>query len=621
MRVWVGRSCAWLAFLASVCWLSTAGESAGQATAQRAQPTPSATVTLFGSATPRMRAVGARRAAELGVVFRSSRAGEIIGIRFFKGPGNHGRHSGTLWSSSGRKLAKAAFTGETASGWQSVRFATPVAIKAGTTYIASYHSSRGRFARMGSGFRTRKVSGPLIAIGSRYAYGPRTRVPNRSDRRAVYYVDVIFAPASDAALVSPPTATPIPSPTATPTATLSATPTVIPTATPTATPEGGLPPLGQPSCVTGAVNVTTASAVASNLTSGNNVCITADVGDVSLDSGAWTSSAVEYLGTAGSGRIGILFLNGVVGLNIRVRANDIGLYDSQDITVEQSRLGGDGPTSRVGAEALDLRDVLDGCDDCIIRDNDIGWMHQDETSGNSGFCVRMTGDNDNLQVVRNKIHDCESDGINGIGGDNVLVDRNEIGPAGTNPACPFGDLCDHADTIQVTGRDGTVTISNNWIHDEGFFTDASGTLVSAGAASGTTYIHGDNGVPQPPILYENNLVENSRGRVEVCGLGTGGTSNSDVTIRNNTFYNLSQAFGIEGFRWNCDSGTNNLIENNVMADLGGGGFHDSGVARMLSNNITGSLSVVTLDADGNCTSANCTGAAPGGFRKPSGVHW
>jgi len=115
-------------------------------------------------------------------------------------------------------------------------------------------------------------------------------------------------------------------------------------------------------------------------------------------------------------------------------------------------------------------------------------------------------------------------------------------------------------------------------------------------------------------------VENSRGRVEVCGLGTGGVSISDATIRNNTFYNLSQAFGIEGFRWNCDSGTNNLIENNVMADRGGG-FHDSGLARTLSNNITGSLSVVTLDADGNCTSANCNGATPRGFRKPSGVHW
>ena len=82
----------------------------------------------------------------------------------------------------------------------------------------------------------------------------------------------------------------------------------------------------------------------------------------------------------------------------------------------------------------------------------------------------------------------------------------------------------------------------------------------------------------PPILYENNLVENSRGRVEICGLGTGGTSNGDVTIRNNTFYDLARAFGIQGFGWDCDSGTGNLIENNVFAD-DGGGFYDSGLAR------------------------------------------
>ena len=127
--------------------------------------------------------------------------------------------------------------------------------------------------------------------------------------------------------------------------------------------------------------------------------------------------------------------------------------------------------------------------------------------------------------------------------------------------------------------------------------------ISSGAASGTTYIHGGD---TSPILYENNLVETSRGRVEVCGLGTGGTSTSNTTIRNNTFYDLARAFGIQGFEWDCDSGTGNLIENNVFADRGGG-FDDSGPARTVSNNITGSLSSFTFDADRNCTSANCSG--------------
>jgi hypothetical protein len=369
--------------------------------------------------------------------------------------------------------------------------------------------------------------------------------------------------------------------------------------------------------VADAIEVTTASAVASNLASGNSVCVTTDVGDVDLNGGSWTSSSIEYLGTTGSGRIGILFVNGAVGLNIRVRAQSVGLYDAQNITLEQSRLGGEGPTSRVGAEVLDLRDTLDGCDDCVIRDNDIGWAHQNEESGNSGFCIRMHGNNDRLQLVRNKIHDCESDAIQGIRGDGVVIDRNEIGPAGTDPACPFGENCDHADAIQVTGRDGDVRITNNWIHHEGYFTEPDGDLVSSIAASGTTYIHGGD---TSPIQFENNLVENSRGRVEVCGLGTGGSSNDNATIRNNTFYDLARAFDIQGFEWDCVSGTRNVIENNVFADRGGG-FADSGLARTVANNVIGSLTSFTFDADRNCTSANCTGATRRGFRKPSGVHW
>ena len=589
----MARCCAWLAFPASVCWLAATCGPASEATAQRPTGTTSgATVTLFGSAAPRVRSVRARRSAELGVRFRSSRTGKIVGIRFFKTRGNRGRHTGTLWSSNGRRLARVRFKKETASGWQRARFSKPVAIKAGRTYVASYHAPRGRYARKARGFRRHRVSGPLTAVGSRHAYGSAVRFPTRKRGRANYYVDVMFAP-SRAATPSPPPSSP--------------------------PPQSGLPPLGQPSCVPGAVNVTTASAVASTLASGSNVCITADVGRVELSSGsAYTSSAVEYLGTTGSGRISDLFVNGVVGMTIRVRAGHVSLYDAQYVTLEQSRIGGDGPASRLGGgDALNLRDTASGCDDCIVQDNDIGWTKQTETSGNTGYCVRMFGNNDRMLMRRNRIHDCEADGIQGVRGNNVVIDRNEIGPVGDNPACPYGAYCEHSDGIQEHGRDGTVTISNNWIHHEGYFTDAGGSLIASKAASGTTYIHGGD---TSPITYENNLVETSRGRVEVCGLGTGGTSTSNTTIRNNTFYDLARAFRIQGFEWDCTSGTGNLIANNVFADHGGG-FDDSGQGRTVSNNVAGSLSSFTFDRDRNCTSANCTGATPRGFRKPSGVHW
>src|SRR5262249_19571099 len=65
---------------------------------------------------------------ELGVKFRSDSAGYIKGIRFYKNGKNTGTHTGTLWSSTGTKLASATFKNETASGWQQVTFSTSVKI-------------------------------------------------------------------------------------------------------------------------------------------------------------------------------------------------------------------------------------------------------------------------------------------------------------------------------------------------------------------------------------------------------------------------------------------------------------------------------------------------------------
>src|SRR5262249_1960426 len=67
---------------------------------------------------------------EVGVRFKSDSAGYIKGIRFYKGSSNVGPHTGKLWTTAGTLLASAAFSGETASGWQEMRFATPVAIAA-----------------------------------------------------------------------------------------------------------------------------------------------------------------------------------------------------------------------------------------------------------------------------------------------------------------------------------------------------------------------------------------------------------------------------------------------------------------------------------------------------------
>ena len=55
--------------------------------------------------------------------FRSDVDGFVTGIRFYKGSQNTGTHVGSLWTTSGQRLATATFTNETTSGWQEVTFA------------------------------------------------------------------------------------------------------------------------------------------------------------------------------------------------------------------------------------------------------------------------------------------------------------------------------------------------------------------------------------------------------------------------------------------------------------------------------------------------------------------
>jgi hypothetical protein len=99
-----------------------------------------------GSVTPGTVTDPDTAAVELGVKFRADTNGFITGLRFYKGPGNTGTHLGRLWTTSGTQLATATFTNETASGWQQVSFATPVAITANTTYVASYYAPNGRYS-------------------------------------------------------------------------------------------------------------------------------------------------------------------------------------------------------------------------------------------------------------------------------------------------------------------------------------------------------------------------------------------------------------------------------------------------------------------------------------------
>src|SRR5207302_3339104 len=105
-------------------------------------------------------------------------------------------HTAELWNQAGSLLASATFSNETASGWQTVIFANPVAIAANTTYVASYHGN-GNYSADGNFFAGVYTNGPLSAPASHspggngvYSYGT-SGFPSDTYNATNYWVDVL----------------------------------------------------------------------------------------------------------------------------------------------------------------------------------------------------------------------------------------------------------------------------------------------------------------------------------------------------------------------------------------------------------------------------------------------
>jgi Domain of unknown function (DUF4082)/Bacterial Ig-like domain/Bacterial Ig domain len=177
------------------------------------------------SATPAVVADPDTAAVEVGIKFRADVDGVITGIRFYKASTNTGTHIGNLWTSGGQLLRSVTFTGETASGWQQATFATPVAITANTTYVASYHTSGGHYSIDENYFATAGVDrGPLHALASPgsggngvYRYGAAGTFPADTFNATNYWVDIVFSPGSGGPPAgTPPTVTAVSPPEGTP---------------------------------------------------------------------------------------------------------------------------------------------------------------------------------------------------------------------------------------------------------------------------------------------------------------------------------------------------------------------------------------------------------------------
>jgi hypothetical protein len=375
---------------------------------------------------------------------------------------------------------------------------------------------------------------------------------------------------------------------------------------PPAPPEEPLAPFAQLGCVDGAVDVDSADALLDEVEDGNDVCVTTAIGNVELED-LGDRAGVTVSSRDASGAIGTVQVEETANLTIQgARLRSLTIRGADGTQVISSIIG--------GSQADRVEDQLifmpDSSDDVRIESNDIGWTTADN-SGNTGYGCRCYGTLNRLRFVGNKVHDIAADGFQGVGGSDVLIDRNEIGPVGRNPGSS-----EHSDNIQITGNGENLRITNNWLHHQGYYNG------NPTANAGSTYIHGGS---TRSLLYENNLIETALGRTEICGLGTGGRSRSNITIRRNTWVDGGRAFsGFPGFEWDCTSGSGNTVERNIAVDPDGGfALGGSKSAATFADNLFGKPPLVSLDGAGNCTSANCnpSGAEPIGYRRPATVHW
>jgi hypothetical protein len=184
---------------------ATNSSGTGAASAASNSATPQSSLNcpcnVFGSQTPSTVDSGDGTAVNLGMAFTTDTNGFITGARFYKASTNTGTHVADLWTSTGTQLAQATFSGETASGWQSVSFSSPVAVTAGTTYVVSYYAPNGHYSFASGGLTNQVNAAPLYGLASAaapngngvFAYGGAPAYPTGTYNAGNYFVDPVFS--------------------------------------------------------------------------------------------------------------------------------------------------------------------------------------------------------------------------------------------------------------------------------------------------------------------------------------------------------------------------------------------------------------------------------------------
>ena len=399
------------------------------------------------------------RSIELGVKFQSATAGNVSGVRFYKGAGNTGQHTGSLWNLQGQRLATVIFSNETASGWQTASLAAPVAIDANTTYVVSYHAPRGHYANDPLYFKqsahtnqalTALKAGTSGANGV-YRYANRTAFPKTGNNATNYWVDVVFTPNTDPTPPPDPTPTPAPAPSPQP------APAPAPSPSPTPPPTVGSLPTAPPAqiCGTSLLNNGPSAAPAG--------AVVVPAGDNSSMEFTFRNPNTTFWFAPGTHTLG----NGEYdqispGDNSTFIGAPGAVIDGRGL----NRYAFTGQASGVTIQYLTIRGFNSPQDEGVVNhDSGHGWRFQYLTiTQNHGAGVFLGQDN---TITDSCMKDNGQYGFQGFGqgGDsNITIDHNEIAGNNTddletkNPGCgctgggKFWDV-------------RSVKVTNNYVHD------------------------------------------------------------------------------------------------------------------------------------------------------------
>ncbi len=167
------------------------------------------TYSLFGMAPAKAAQLYNDGAAlELGMRFQSSAPASLLGLRYYRAPGDSADtdvRQGHLWTEAGGLLATVTFTsGPGQSGWQVATLSSPITLQAGATYVVSYQTADNYLAT--GNFFDSTVTAPFGVLstpsGPNGVYAGGGQFPWQTYDAANYWVDVVVDP-TDASNASP----------------------------------------------------------------------------------------------------------------------------------------------------------------------------------------------------------------------------------------------------------------------------------------------------------------------------------------------------------------------------------------------------------------------------------